>query len=165
MIGRPGAVSPVIDALAERGFVQDADREQRQQYCLIGARIPYRVEHVQIPNAFDLRLIDCQQYVVEEFFKKDSAKLTKSDRSGIDSFVESLPVLMQPELGGGAMGGDEGAILQAFAAFLRLEGAQALVYPAALARDDAPSNVLTGVREAHATAATSEAEGSQTVTH
>jgi hypothetical protein len=140
VLGRPGAISPVIDLLDQQGLIPHESNTQRTEYCLIGARIPYSVRSREIANTLDLRLPKCQEYIVEEFFKKDSEQLSKSERSGISRFVESLPILMHPALGGGPMAEDNGAILQALASFVRSQGANALVYPSAR------SDVLTEVK-------------------
>lgn len=119
LIGRPGAISPIIDTLDRRGLIPHEMNNQRQAYCLIGAPIHYTIKERTIANVFDLRLPECQDYVVEEFFKKDTAQLRKERRGGIHRFVESLPILRHPALGGASMAEDHGAILQALASFLR----------------------------------------------
>jgi len=130
-IGRPGAISPVVDALGHAGLLENAIEQQRKDYCIAAVELPYSVTLCEINGAVDLRTLDAQEFLVEEFFKKDSSKLTKADRHGIDRFVETLPLLMYPEPGGGPPGDDVGAVLQAAAAFLRSQGAQALIYPSA----------------------------------
>jgi hypothetical protein len=142
LLGRPSAINPVIDALDKRGLIPSEANEQRVDSCLIGTHIPYQVVPRDIPNTFDLRLLECQEYLVREFFKKDTEKLKKRDRSGIDTFVEALPILMYPALGGGPMAEGNGAILQSLASFIREQGANALVYPSA--RSDVLAEVRAG---------------------
>jgi hypothetical protein len=139
-LGRPGALSPVISALEERGLVKSI-RDQTKERVLVGVEIPYTVEHHVIDDVCDLRLPECGEYVIEEFFKKDTPSLQKINRKGIENFVEALPVLMHPELGGGPHGEGNGAILQALAAFLRMNGAKGLVFPSAR------SDVLAEIRD------------------
>jgi hypothetical protein len=135
LIGKPDGISPVIDGLQELGAIEVASNKQRQDRCMIAIQLPYRVQWQEIAGVFDLRLTRCQKYVVDEFFKKETKQLTKRDRHGVERFIETLPTLMNPALGGGAPSGDDGAILQALASFLRAEGAQALIFPSA--RSDA----------------------------
>jgi hypothetical protein len=128
--GRPGAISPLLDALQERGLA-DRAMNQREDNVLFVIDVPYTVTRKQIDDAFDLRRVECQQFVVEEFFKRDTERLTKAHRGGIDRFAEALPILLHDELGGGPPESRHGSAQQAFAAFLRDEGASALVFPSA----------------------------------
>ena len=57
--------------------------------------------------------------------------LMKAGRQGIDRFEDTLPVLMQPSIGGGDQTDRNGGVIQAFAAFVRSKGAQSLVFPSA----------------------------------
>jgi len=141
-IGRPGAVSPVIEALEEIGATPGIGNQNRER-VVVAVEVPYTVQRSQIDDVFDLRLPGCQDYIVEEFFKKDTQCLRKSDRRGVERFVETLPVLMNPALGGGAQSDDNGAILQALAAFLRFNGAKALIFPSAR------SDVLVETKAGH----------------
>ena len=65
-------------------------------------------------------------------------------RTGVVStdFVETLPVLMNPALGGGPEAEDNGAILQALAGFLRINGTKALIFPSA--RSDVLAEIRNG---------------------
>jgi len=141
IIGRPGAISPVIDALQEQDLIpQEPSNDQRRGRRLYSVHVPYFVVRRDIASVFDLRRPECQEYIVEEFFKKDTEQLTKVDRSGINKFVEALPILLHPDLGGGEPTGDNGLVVQALASFLRSRGAGALIYPSAR------SNVRTVVK-------------------
>jgi hypothetical protein len=142
LIGRPGLINPVIDALDQAGLIPQEANTQGEDRCFLSFEFPYRVDLLEIHNVFDLRRPECQEYVVEEFFKKDTEQLKKKDRSGVASFVEALPVLMNPEVGGGhIVNSEHGPKLQALAAFLRSQGCEALIYPSAR------SDVLGEVRD------------------
>lgn len=131
-VGRPGAISPVIDALGRARLVEeDVMLKQRKDRCVVEVQIPYTVETREINSVLDLRALDAQDFIVEEFFSKDTDKLKKKNRSGIDRFVDSLPLLMYPALGGGDPGEPVGGTLDALAAFIRSQGAEALIYPSA----------------------------------
>lgn len=141
LVGRPGARSPVIQELDSRGITPGADRRQSEERCMIGVEIPYRVDTVRIPGVFDLRTPTCQAFLVEEFFKKDCEVLTKRNRDGVTRFLETLPLLMNPDRGGGVPEDRNGGLLQALAAFLRKRGVQALIFPSAR------SNVLAEIQD------------------
>lgn len=130
-IGRPGAISPIIQKLKDQELTPEGLGDQCQERVSLAVTIPYVVEQCEIPKVLDLRLPDCQEFIVEEFFKKDTPFLDKSDRTGIDKFIHALPILMRSELGGGAHGQGQSGTLQALAAFVRDCGASALVFPSA----------------------------------
>jgi hypothetical protein len=79
---------------------------------LIAAHVPYKVVGRQIANVFDLRRPECQTFIVEEFFKRDTKQLKKENRSGINMFIETLPMLMHPHQGGGRATDDNGIVAQ-----------------------------------------------------
>jgi hypothetical protein len=132
VIGRPGAISPVIDTLLEQNlFSIEEISDQRKGYSTVAFQVPYLVSPYEIDDVFDLRLPECQNFLVEYFFKRDTPNLTKENRAGISRFVDTLPMLMSPEIGGGNINSQNQQILTALVAFIRSQGAKALVYPSA----------------------------------
>jgi len=101
--------------------------------------IPIRVEKIQIPDVLDLRYFDVQEWFCREFgdvHKHAAAELSKHTKPGADlsdkfpkynapaSFLDMLPVLMDPNRGGNAVTDMIGQIL-------RFHNVSGLVYPSA----------------------------------
>src|SRR6478609_2203010 len=86
--------------------------------------LPYSVEHKEVTRVLDLREIEAQEWLLSAFAIADHDLLVKADRKKISSFVELLPALLAPALGGNI-------ITDAIGAYLRWVGAGGLVFPSA----------------------------------
>jgi hypothetical protein len=90
-------------------------------------QVPYRVERQRIENVVDLRLPTVRDWFFDKFFEGDGEvfkKILVSYKKSEGSFLQMLPSLVYPDLGGND-------ITHAIGTWLRLNRVNALVYPSA----------------------------------
>ena len=119
-VDSPLGRSPVFDLLIRDGVVENRSQDR----ALFATPLRYQLSTASIPGTLDLRTVNGQEWLVNEFAAKDSLNFNKADRSGADSFVKLLPTLLSPTLGGDHF-------TAAIGIWLRLHGVNALIYPSA----------------------------------
>lgn len=122
-LSRPGAPSPFIRAASRAGLFEGACGQEKET-VMLGTTVPYSVSQQVIDNVLDLRTLEAQRYILQEFALKDTEYFKKADRTGATAFVHLLPTLLASEHGGDHF-------TNAIGAFARQSCINAIVYPSA----------------------------------